>query len=97
MMTGLEQNLIKIRNTAALIAVNLAKGESIENISNKLQVSQKEVIEIQKILKVDKETSRLQIGCVVNDEQKKKLSDAVLKVEAKVPLIDNVDDILKRL
>jgi DNA-directed RNA polymerase sigma subunit (sigma70/sigma32) len=51
MISGLEQNLIKIRNTAALIAVNLLKGYTIEEIANKLQVSQKEVTEIQRIIK----------------------------------------------
>jgi DNA-directed RNA polymerase sigma subunit (sigma70/sigma32) len=90
MRSGLEQNLIKISNTAALIAVNLAKGKSIEEIANKLQVSQKEVIEIQKILKVAEETSRLQIGCVDNDEQKKKLSNAVFKTESTATIIDNL-------
>ncbi|WP_157077355.1 hypothetical protein [Robertmurraya korlensis] len=41
MISGLEQNLINIRNTTAKITMMLLKGEPIEKIVNELKVSAK--------------------------------------------------------
>ena len=49
MISGLERNLIKARDNTVIVVKLLLKGESVEDIAKKLNISENEVNEIKKV------------------------------------------------
>lgn len=50
MISGLEKNLIKIRDNAVIVTKLLLMGESVEDVAKKLNISEREVEEIKKVI-----------------------------------------------